>query len=122
MHYVPTQARDANGTTAIVYGWVSSPNGRGTIDIVQLCIATVVLCTYSALFLHIKHCPTRRDTIIYKAKWVALTIMFPEITTAIAGEQWRAARESVAKISEFRQTLENRFHGSQIAMVVSMLN
>lgn len=121
MDCVRMRLRDANATTSIVYGWVSSPGTRGTIDIIQLCLATVVLCTYSALFLHIKHCPTRGDLIIYKTKWVALTIMFPEITCAIAAEQWRSARESVVKISEFRQRLEYRFRTSHDVEVTPCL-
>ena len=98
--------RDANMTAPIIHGWVSSPNGRGTIDVLKLCLATVFLCTYSVLFLNIKHCPTRFDLIIYKTKWVVFTIFFPELTTAIAAEQWRSARESVGEFSKLRERLE----------------
>lgn len=100
------QPRHINTTTPVIHGWVSSPDMRGTIDIINLCVATVVLSTYSALFLHIKKCPTRLDLILYKSKWVIFTIFFPEVTTAMAGEQWGSARDSVIEMRKMRQKYE----------------
>ena len=95
-----------NTTPHIIHGWVSSPNKRGSLDILQACLATVFLCTYSVLFLNIKEFKTRTAAIRYKTKWVLFTIFFPEVTTAMAAEQWRSARQSVAAFARLRNQWE----------------
>ena len=106
------QAHETNTTTHIIYGWVSSPKERGTIDILQSCVATVFLCTYSVLFLNIKERKTRTAAVLYKTKWVLFTIFFPEVTTAMAAEQWRSAKESVADFRRLKERWESILTGN----------
>ena len=115
------QSNATNTTTHIVHGWVSSPNGRGTLDILRACLATVFLCTYTVLFLNIKEHTTRTKAVLYKTKWVVFTIFFPEVTTAMAAEQWRSARQSVEDFARLRKRLEETVENAGRAVSVGVL-
>lgn len=82
-------------TDSLLSGWVSSPDGRGTIDIIWSCLLTISLCSWSVLFLNV---PERKDSSYLRSKlsWLAFTIFFPEMLLAFAQKQWLAARQSVA--------------------------
>src|SRR5947207_249854 len=60
-------------------GWDSGPGQRGTLDIVWVCLCTVVACTWTILHLNV---PGPGDgfwvKIGRKAKWMVITILFPE--------------------------------------------
>lgn len=77
-------------------GWVPQPSGRGTLDILESCLATIILCTWSVLFLNV---PAEFegfwDVFRAKARWMLFTIFFPEVLTAVAAEQWRSASQAV---------------------------
>lgn len=80
----------------ITEGWVSSPNGRGTFDILQSSVVTVLLCSWSVLVLHVPS-PNKGRLRRYldKIYWMAFTLIFPEVTTAVAAEQYESASQSV---------------------------
>lgn len=52
-------------------GWVSSPNGRGTFDIIWGCLLTIFLCTWTSLHLNI---PSLHEKYLHrwfrKLRWV----------------------------------------------------
>ena len=82
-------------------GWVDQPDGRGTIDILQSCVVTIFLCSWSVLCLNIpEKGKSRRHVLLTKLRWVAFTIFFPEVLTALAGDQYSSASQSV---SDFRE-------------------
>ncbi|OCL02642.1 hypothetical protein AOQ84DRAFT_422230 [Glonium stellatum] len=77
-------------------GWVSSPDGRGTIDIIWSCILTTFLCVWTVLLLNVPP----KDTSLWKfirkkLKWMAIALFGPEWLTAFAGAQWSIARSAV---------------------------
>ncbi|KAI1745580.1 hypothetical protein F4680DRAFT_107899 [Xylaria scruposa] len=78
-------------------GWVSGPNTRGTVDIIYSSLSTIWLCTWTCLCLNV---PDRNDSgwrfLLYKFRWQAFTIFFPEVLVATAAEQWISARQSVS--------------------------
>jgi len=82
-------------------GWVSSPNTRGTLDLLYGCLSTIWLGTWTSLCLNIPPPPDRRrcPSIWYKARWQLFVIFFPEVLVATAAEQWLAARQSVKAFS-----------------------
>ncbi|QDS72988.1 hypothetical protein FKW77_008877 [Venturia effusa] len=90
-----------NGTT-IAPPWVSTPNVRGTADIVFTCLATISLCVYTALHLNVpKQGSTAVDELLRKAKWVAVGIFAPEVVVYSAFVQLRTVivfRNSMQKI------------------------
>ena len=100
----------ANGITEIPRspGWISSPNGRGTIDILLSCLVTIFLCSWSVLFLNIPLAGIGQfGFLLNKARWMAFTIFFPEMTTGVAAEQWRSAIQSVEDFSLLKEEWES---------------
>ena len=93
-----SKADFANETSnrILTAGWVSQPNARGTLDIVQSCVLTIFLCSWSVLCLNI---PERHDNrwnfLRVKINWMTFTIFFPEVVVAFAAEQWESACQSV---------------------------
>jgi hypothetical protein len=89
-----------NATAGLAHGFVQSPDGRGTIDILWSCLLTVFLCSWSVLFLNIPRKRGRGYVLRTKLKWVAFTIFLPEVLAAFAQQQWISASQSV---SDFKQ-------------------
>ncbi|KAF5533698.1 hypothetical protein FMEXI_11669 [Fusarium mexicanum] len=67
--------------------WVDSPNIRGTFDILESCIFTLIACVFTALHLDIIPNSTWQHRLLQKMKWVLLTIVIPEISLFTAGNQ-----------------------------------
>ncbi|KAK2877848.1 hypothetical protein FQN49_001141 [Arthroderma sp. PD_2] len=88
-----------NNTTTThteLQGWVSSPNGRGTLDIVSSCVVTIILCGWSSICVNVpspKH--PQRNLLIDKWHMFCLCLLGPEFIYMLALGQYTAARESV---------------------------
>lgn len=102
--------------TEFVTGWVSSPDGRGTIDILTSCLFTISLCTWTALHLNI---PAQNEPhwkyILRKARWMLQTIAGPEFVVWLAVGQRFEARESVRKFKELgyeQWTIRHAFYAN----------
>ena len=101
-----------NSTTqtqgVLIHGFVPSPEGRGTIEVLESCLVTIVLCSWSVLFLNV---PAEKDSRFTRfraqAWWMLFTILFPEMLTGIAAEQWRSASQSVEDFAELEKQWEN---------------
>ena len=101
-------------TSKLARGWVSQPNGRGTLDILQSCLITIFLCSWSVLFLNISaEREGRLGFLANKARWMLFTIFFPEVLTGIAAEQWRSACQSVEDFSQLEKQWELALQSSQ---------
>ena len=86
---------------ASVSGWVSSPEGRGTIDVVWSSSLTIFLCTWTAVCLNIPHPNAGKLRVLAnKGKWMMWAIIGPELVLSVAIGQLASARRSV-----------KRFHG-----------
>ena len=110
-----------NGT-ATLQGWTSSPNDRGTIDILTGSVLTLVLCTWSVLCLNVF--PTSyswwRRT-FRKALMAGLTWLAPEFVFQLAIGQWCLARRSVRKFSQSGYegwTIKHAFFANQGGFVL----
>lgn len=102
----------SNNSTATVaphlsHGWIPQPNGRGTLDILESCIATIILCTWSVLFLNV---PAENEgpweMFRAKSRWMLFTIFFPEVLTGVAAEQWRSACQGVEDFARLEKDWE----------------
>ncbi|KAJ8064292.1 hypothetical protein OCU04_006638 [Sclerotinia nivalis] len=83
-------------SAALLCGWVSSPNIRGTMSIIWSSTSTIWLCTWTTLCLNIPDQHTRGwRMMFYKFRWQMFAILFPEVLVALAAEQWISARQSV---------------------------
>jgi hypothetical protein len=91
--------------------FTSTPNVRGTLDIVWTCFSILLLCTWSVQHLNIQPQIKPRAVGQYirlsvflvkrKAKWMLLTLMAPEILIGLALSQFVAARHGQDTIQGF---------------------
>ena len=106
----------------LAIGWISQPNGRGTISILQSCSLTIFLCAWSVLFLNIPaERESRWDFIKNKVRWMAFVIFFPEVLTGIAAEQWRSACQSVEDFAKLQNDWESALQESKSAEEVQRI-
>lgn len=86
-----------NATTAIPQhvGWVSRPDGRGTLDIFWSCILVLFTCTWSVLHVNLpKENEGHLAILLRKIRWAVWTVFAPEHVSLLAAEQWKSARSS----------------------------
>ena len=104
----------ANNTSKALQGWTSSPNGRGTLDILWACVATIFLSTWSAICLNVaKPSDTIWTHLKRKIGITFLSLMGPEFLLGYALGERQSARASVARFKQLRQddkwTLKHAF-------------
>lgn len=74
--------------------WVSASNFRGTMDILQSCVLTLVACVYTALHLNILDRRSWFSQLARKGRAVFITVLQPEIALLSAAGQLYQAWES----------------------------
>jgi hypothetical protein len=85
-----------NGSFPQRQGWTSSPNSRGTIDIIWSCAFTMFLCSWSILCLNVSSPDDNVFYIFHRRFWLTcLCFLGPEFTLLNAAGQWVSARQSV---------------------------
>lgn len=86
-----------NTTIKELQGWTFSPNGRGTIDILWSCLATIFLSTWAVVCLNV---PDPSDTqwkhLRRKILYTFIGVVGPEWLLGCALGEWQSARASVA--------------------------
>jgi hypothetical protein len=96
---------------AHIDGYLSSPDIRGTLDIVWTCVATLLLCTWTVLHLNVpiettyngpaqSICRTMYLT-ARKLWWMFITLMGPEIILGKALFDFLSARRTNAEILQY---------------------
>lgn len=76
----------------LVHGWVPEPHGRGTWSILWSCLATIFICTWSALHLDV---PMRHDVwylLFRKLGWMFIAATAPEVILFVAADKFFGAR------------------------------
>lgn len=95
LHVVNTTALH----TDIATDWVSSPNGRGTWDILYGCVCTLIACVYTAIHLNIPPNDEKEwRTLRRKLKWIFIALFAAEIVVYTAFEQWYLGRKFLKKL------------------------
>lgn len=84
-------------------GWVNQPDGRGTWSIIQTCVVTLVLCSYSSLVLNVFSGKGRISFMKDKLRWMLFTLFWPEITLGVAYEQWESASQCVEDFTKMKR-------------------
>ncbi|KAJ4329266.1 hypothetical protein N0V84_000159 [Fusarium piperis] len=88
---------NATSDEIIALPWVNSPNVRGTMDILQSCILTLLACIYTALHLDVPKRTSSWRVLITKLKWIAMTLFVPELPVFMAADQlhqaWKLRQE-----------------------------
>ncbi|KAI7764987.1 hypothetical protein ACKAV7_012740 [Fusarium commune] len=83
--------------------WVGTPNVRGTFDILESCIFTLIACVFTALHLDVIPNPTWQRLLLEKTKWVLLTIVVPEISILTAINQISCAWAHKSKLKQIQK-------------------
>ncbi|KAM0427891.1 hypothetical protein ACHAPT_007350 [Fusarium lateritium] len=83
--------------------WVDSPNIRGTLDILQSCVLTLVACIYTALHLDVPTKTKWHRILISKVKWSLITLFAPEIVLYMAADQLFEAWNLRKKLRKLRE-------------------
>ncbi|KAF2274461.1 uncharacterized protein EI97DRAFT_495246 [Westerdykella ornata] len=109
-----------NTGPAVVSGWVSSPNTRGTMDIIWSSFLTIFLCTWTAVSLNIPHPhDSKYDIFCRKAKWMFWAIVGPEIVLAVAIGQFASARRSVKRFRSLGYNIWTVRHAESTPFLVN---
>ncbi|RWA05963.1 hypothetical protein EKO27_g9149 [Xylaria grammica] len=76
-------------------GWVSEPDGRGTVTLIWTCFLAIFTCTWSVIHTNL---PAEGESslkvFLRKTRWALWAIYAPELVTAHAATQWQGARKS----------------------------
>ena len=87
----------SNGSTR---GFVSEPDGRGTIGIMTSCICTLIICLWTCLHLHIPPpSVTFLGVIARKLRWLVIGAIAPEVMAATALGQYFCVKDQVRRIN-----------------------
>lgn len=90
-------------------GFVSDPNGRGTISLLVSCLLTLVLCVWSALHLNVpRQASSKIDTCLCNLRWVLAGIYAPELVVFTAWRQWTSAKLLGNLVEKLYTVGENR--------------
>ncbi|KAF5630501.1 hypothetical protein F52700_7181 [Fusarium sp. NRRL 52700] len=92
--------------------WVGSPNIRGTFDILESCIFTLIACVFTALHLDIIPKSTWQRRLLEKIKWVLLTILVPEFSLLISTNQLCFALSLKSQLKKIRKQQKSSISSS----------
>ena len=84
----------------LVHGWVPEPHGRGTYSILWSCLATIFLCTWSALHLDIPNRHGRWFLLFRKVRWMFIALIMPEFIAARSAIAFLMARNLLKYLAE----------------------
>jgi len=100
-------------------GWTREPTTRGTTSLVLNCVSTILICTWSALHLHVPHDEhSTWSLFVRKLGFLTVALVAPEWITMCAYRDWEEARELTKQMraraaSEHAQAMEHQVHTCQ---------
>lgn len=100
-------ARTAPINDTDIRGFVSNPTGRGTFDILQTCILSLVICVWTSLHLDVPP-PTYTPKRVLERKldWMVITFFAPEIIAFTAISHHSSAKYWMERINSLPQMVE----------------
>ncbi|KAI1068921.1 hypothetical protein LB507_006154, partial [Fusarium sp. FIESC RH6] len=97
-----------NTTNDDTVGWQTGPRDRGTVTLIWGCVTTIFACSWTILHLNV---PALTDSawtrFLRKAKWMAITIVFPEFILSEAICDLRLALRELREFDEDLRSNEN---------------
>lgn len=104
-------------------GYTINSGGRGTLDLLWSCLATIVLCTWTIQRLQVVPWSTSK-TILFRKKvfWMLITLLCPEYVTWMAFLQWQRARRyrEVCMLGYKDWTMEHGFYVDMGGLQISL--
>jgi hypothetical protein len=88
-------------------------SGRGTLDLIQSCLVTIILCTwYIQRLQFVGQPPHQTTTLRRKIFWFLITLLCPEYIAWIAFDQWQRARKysEVQELGHNDWTMQHGFY------------
>ncbi|KAH7183441.1 uncharacterized protein B0J16DRAFT_401780 [Fusarium flagelliforme] len=99
----------ANNTIDDIVGWQSGPKDRGTVTLIWGCVTTIFACSWTILHLNV---PALTDSgwtrLRRKAKWMAITILFPEFILSKAICDLRLALRELVEFDDYLRSDHNQ--------------
>ena len=102
----------------LIHGWVSTDCGRGTSDILWSCLATIVLCVWTAMHLPVPYyhgqrpLSTRQKLLRSGIGPALFSVFVPEFPAVIAIAEMTAclqAKEEIRRLTQMDWTLTHQF-------------
>ncbi|RAK82203.1 uncharacterized protein BO72DRAFT_420195 [Aspergillus fijiensis CBS 313.89] len=85
-----------NSTESIVHGWVPSPEGRGSLDILRSCCTTIILCCWVSVYPNVgSPNDSKWHPLVDKFNLFCISLLGPDFLFEIAWGQFESARKSV---------------------------
>ena len=84
----------------LIHGWRPEPDGRGTWSILWSCLATIFICTWSALHLRVPRHHGRWYLLFRKPAYMVLALLAPEHFLARSVERVFKARYMLRMLNE----------------------
>jgi len=85
--------------------WVGGPNTRGTYDIINAVISTLILCAWSAYHPNVHPNAGRVPRVARRLLWVLYAMLLPELVLFTAWDQWWTAKRLRNAVNEKRQSM-----------------
>ena len=82
----------------LIHGWRPEPQGRGTWSILWSCLATIFICTWSALHLDVPKHHGRWYLLFRKLGWMLLAAAAPEWILMVSAENFFVARDLLKNV------------------------
>jgi hypothetical protein len=100
--FIPLDNKTALNTD-IVTSWVSSPDRRGTGDILYSCTITIVLCIFTVLHMNVPgHGERPWKQYRRKIKWMFIALIAPEVVLYVAYTQYQEARSLCKTLNDLK--------------------
>ncbi|KAK6958252.1 hypothetical protein Daesc_001049 [Daldinia eschscholtzii] len=103
----PLQSEDEG-----LVGWQPNPAQRGTINILESCIITIIACTWT---IHHPNIPSQKPktmlgNFLHHLKWMALTVLLPEFILAQAVDEYLWVSKTWNRLKLVNAKLDKDFH------------
>ncbi|KAI0444896.1 hypothetical protein F4803DRAFT_510220 [Xylaria telfairii] len=108
------QDREANDTAVSSgrRGWVSSPDTRGTIDIIWPCLTALALVLWTMLHLNLPAPSDSNKTVICRRiRWLLVGLLAPELILMYSFAQFTSAQQSVEDMKKLDRNHWTLVHG-----------
>lgn len=96
----PTGSPSGDGTDRLV-PWQPNPTRRGTLNIVESCLFTILICTWSTLRLNL---PSSRDSrirwMLRHLLWTFMNVLMPELTLALTIQHRSWVKNTLKELGE----------------------
>ncbi|KAF2688347.1 hypothetical protein K458DRAFT_384531 [Lentithecium fluviatile CBS 122367] len=93
--------QNATGTAAPEkVGWTSTPQVRGTFDLLLSCLTTLFLCAWTAYHPNVQVGRSEWRKTAHRCVWMVIAVFLPEVVLWCAWEQLWAARRLMGRVND----------------------